>query len=196
METKRLLGVSLVVLFVLGRGIANAQSIDNPSKVLKSQASGAFVSTNFDFDHPDLSTPANYFNAEGKSNRGKFTLQGLNEFAPDGKTCTVPGGATGAGTEFTLVGGVAIARFPATGDLMFSKATSATVCQDFSSFPTPPFPFVDTETGAITGGTGVFSGATGSLTVEAKGAVLSLDATGFRVFGWFQNKVVSNITLH
>lgn len=103
----------------------------HPSKVLKSQASGAFVSTNFDFDHPDLSTPANYFDGEGIGNKGKFTVQGTNEFASDKKTCTVPGESTGAGTEFTLVGSIGISRFSATSDLLFSKATSATVCEDF-----------------------------------------------------------------
>jgi hypothetical protein len=68
-------------------------------------------------DHPDLSTPANYFDGEGIGNKGKFTVQGTNEFASDKKTCTVPGGSTGAGMEFTLVGSIGISRFSATGDL-------------------------------------------------------------------------------
>jgi hypothetical protein len=196
METKRLVGACLIVLFVLGPHIAVAQTTDNPSKVLKSQASGAFVSTNFDFDHPDLSTPANYFDGEGIGNKGKFTVQGTNEFASDKKTCTVPGGSTGAGTEFTLVGSIGISRFSATSDLLFSKATSATVCEDFSTFPTPPFPFVETETGIVTGGTGSFSGVTGTYTAMVRGAQLSLDATGVRGVGWFKNNVVTTLNGH
>ena len=77
METKRLVGASLIVLFVLGPHVAVAQTTDNPSKVLKSQASGAFVSTNFDFDHPDLSTPANYFDGKVSATRVSSRYRGL-----------------------------------------------------------------------------------------------------------------------
>src|SRR5437879_4559419 len=83
------------------------------TKVIKSKESGSFVSANFDFDHADLSTPAANINGAGISNAGKFTNQFVDETAPDGKTCTVPGGATGAGTEFTLVGDVGVMRFTA-----------------------------------------------------------------------------------
>jgi hypothetical protein len=107
----------------------------------------------------------------------------------------VPGGKVGAGAEFTLVGGVGVERVTATGDLLFFKETSATACQDFSTFPTPPFPFFDTETGVITGGTGKYFGATGTFTAAAKGATLSADATGARIFGWFENKVVTTVTV-
>jgi hypothetical protein len=165
------------------------------TKVIKSKASGSFVSANFDFDHPDLSTPAFYSNAAGIGNAGKFTLQAVLEFAPDGHTCTVPSGGAGAGVEFTLVGGVGVERFTATGDLLFFKETSATACQDFSTSPTPPFPFIDTETGVVTGGTGKYSGATGTFTATAKGATLSVDATGARIFGWFENKAVTTVTV-
>ena len=79
-----------------------------------------------------------------------------------------------------------VLRFTATGDLLFFKSTSGTECDDFSTFPTPPFPFIVTETGVITGGTGAYSGATGTFTVKVKGASLSLDASGVRAFGWFK----------
>jgi hypothetical protein len=59
----------------------------------------------------------------------------------------VPGGVAGAATEFTLVDDVDVSRITATGDLLFFKGTSGTACQDFSTFPTPPFPFIITETG-------------------------------------------------
>jgi hypothetical protein len=72
-----------------------------------------------------------------------FTDQAVIEFAPDGHTCTLPGGVAGAGTEFALVGNKAVVRFTATRDLLFFKGTSATVCQDFSTPPSrssPPPP--------------------------------------------------------
>jgi hypothetical protein len=68
------------------------------------------------------------------------------------------------------------------------------VCHDFS---TPPFPFLSTttETGVVTGGTGKYLGATGTFTLNFKGATLSLDATGVRVFGWVKGNGVTTITL-
>ena len=111
------------------------------------------------------------------------------------KTCTVPGGVANAATEFTLVQDVGIDRFTETGDLLFFKSTSGTACQDFSTFPTPPFPFTFTETGVVTGGTGKYSGATGTFTVNVKGAFLSLDATGVRGFGWFTDTAVTTVTV-
>jgi hypothetical protein len=92
----------------------------------------------------------------------------VDELAPDGHHCTVPGGVANAGTEFTLVGDVGVTRFTATGDLLFFKSTSGTSCTDLSTFQTPPFPFIDTETGVVTGGTGKYSGATGTFTVKVK----------------------------
>ena len=165
------------------------------TKVIKSKASATFVSANFDFDNPNLKDPANYHNGAGISSAGKFTFQAVAEFAPDKHTCTVPGGVAGAGTEFALVADVQVSRFTATGDLLFFKAISATGCQDFSTFPTPPLPFIITETGVVTGGTGAFSGATGTFTNKTKGAGLTVDATGVRGFGWFKSSSVSTITI-
>jgi hypothetical protein len=70
------------------------------------------------------------------------------------------------------------------------------VCDNFSTFPTPPFPFVETETGIVTGGTGSFSGVTGTYTAMVRGAQLSLDATGVRGVGWFKNNVVTTLNGH
>jgi hypothetical protein len=187
----------LVMVVMIG-SIAMAHGGEGrETKVLKSKESGSFVGANFDFDHPDLSTPANYVNGEGKGDAGQFTSQGVNEYTPDlnMKTCTVPGGVANAATEFTLVQDVGIDRFTETGDLLFFKSTSGTACQDFSTFPTPPFPFTFTETGVITGGTGKYSGATGTYMAKGKGATLSLDATAVRGFGWFKNSSATTITL-
>lgn len=197
-DMKKLVGLCVCFIMVASGSIAMAQDGGSgQSKSLKSKESGGFVSTNFDFDHPDLSTPANYTNGEGIGDAGQFTSQGVNEYTPDlnMKTCTVPGGVAGAATEFTLVQDVGFDRFNARGDLLFFKSTSGTACQDLSTFPTPPFPFTFTETGVITGGTGKFSGATGTYTAKGQGATLSLDATGVRGFGWFKSSSVSTVTL-
>jgi hypothetical protein len=149
MDAKRLVQAIVVVLVIFGLHNAVAQAGDHEEgiKDLRSTESGTFVSTNFDFDHADLSTPSNYVNGAGNSNAGKFSSQGVNEFKFGPNKCTVPGGATDAGTELILVGSTTVTRFSAHGDLLFFKTTVATACQDFSTFPTPPFPFIDVERG-------------------------------------------------
>jgi len=196
---KKLIGLCIGLMMVIIGSIAVATPVEAlTTRIEKTNASGTFVSANFDFDHADLSTPANHGETQAIGTViGKFTNQNVNEYAPDlvMKTCMVPGGVANAGTEFTQVGDVGASRSTATGDLLFFKGTSATVCEDLSKFPTPPFPFIETETGVVTGGTGANFGATGTFTATAKGAALSLDATGVRGFGWFKNKVVTTVTV-
>ena len=112
------------------------------TKEIKSKASGTFVSTNFDFDHPDLSTPANYTNGEARSNAGQFTFQGVNEYTPDlnMKTCTVPGGAAKAGTEYTLVSDVGVLRFTDTGGSFVFQVNLRDGMPRFLHVPNAPFP--------------------------------------------------------
>src|ERR1700692_1009291 len=120
-DMKKLVGLCVCLLMVISGSVATVYAGESgETKVLKSKESGGFVSTNFDFDHPDLSTPANYTNGEGIGDAGRFTSQGVNEYTPDlnMKTCTVPGGVAGAATEFTLVQDVGFNRFTETGDLL------------------------------------------------------------------------------
>jgi hypothetical protein len=169
-DMKKLVGLCVGLMMIITGSIAvatNAEAGETETEAIKSKASGTFVSTNFDFDHQDLSTPANQVEAERKGNIiGRFTAHGVNEFAQDlsMKNCTVPGGVAGAGTPLTLVKDVDATRITATGDFLFFKSTYGTECQDFSTSSTTPFPFTFTETGVITGGTGEFSGATGTYT--------------------------------
>lgn len=197
-DMKKLVVLCVGLMMIITGSIAvamNAEAGETETKVIKSKSSGSFVSTNFDFDHLDLSTPATSSNAAGKGDAGKFTLQTVLEFASKGKPCTVPGRPANAGLEFKLAGEDGVTRFTETGDLLFFKGSESTLCEDFSTAPTPPFPFFETETGVVTGGTGKYSGATGTYTATSKGAVLSVDATGLRFFGWFENEVVQTLTL-
>jgi hypothetical protein len=193
-DIKKLVGLCVALMMVIIGSIAVATPAQAGKTKIKSTESGSFVSTNFDFDHVDLSSPASYVNGEGISSAGKFTSQSVNEVAPDQKTCTVPGGVANAATEFTFVKEVGVSRSTATGDLLFFTITSGTECVDFSTFPTPPFPFTATETGVVTGGTGKNFGATGTITATSKGAILTLDATGARSFGWFKSSSETTLT--
>ena len=146
---KNLVGLCVGLMMIISGSIAMAHDGGGGgTKEIKSEESGSFVSANFGFNHPTLSTPASYIHGEGKGSAGEFTDQAVDELAPDAKTCTVPGGVAGAGTESTLVGHVGVSRFTS-GDLLFFKSTSGTACQDFSTFPIPPFPFIVTETGLL-----------------------------------------------
>jgi hypothetical protein len=123
---KKLVALYVGLMMILIGSIAVAHDGGGgETKVIKSKESGTFVSANFDFDHPDLSTPAVYINGEGIGSAGKFTGQGVDELAPDGKTCTVPGGVANAGTESTLVSDVGVSRFTETGIFCFSNQPPA-----------------------------------------------------------------------
>jgi hypothetical protein len=104
---------------------------------------------------------------------GDFTFDEIVQSAADGKNCTVPGGTANAGIEDTLVGQNGVLRFQPSGDLLYLHATALTSCSDFSSL-VPPFPFVANASFVITGGTGKYAGATGTLTKSVKGTILSV----------------------
>jgi hypothetical protein len=199
---KKALGLyllSMTVLFGL-TAPAIAAGSGNP-KLVKSRASGSFVSANFDFDHADLSTPAFYVQGEGIGNGGRFTYQAVVEVAPDRKSCTIPGRTSGDGAEFALVGRTEVLRYTATGDLLFLSSRpnedSIKLCADFSTFPAPPFPYVVTEeTGVVTGGTGGFASATGTFGATEKGEFLSTDPAGKTGFGWFTSHIVIGLRSH
>jgi hypothetical protein len=157
----------------------------------KGRFSGSTTTAFFSFDGVNL---AGQGIAAGEQNPGgRFTLQSIGEDAPDGKTCTVPGGTPNAGTEFTLVGEATVLRFEPTGDLLYNHDTSRTNCIDFSS-GTPPFPFVGSSSGVITGGTGKYARASGSHTVSSSGVVLSLPSAGFGAFGAFNGTVQGTLS--
>jgi len=93
-----------------------------------------------------------------KGSLGSGTARVTSEFAFSGPG-TCPNG--NAGLNFTLLPGTGhgIYRFNSTGDLLFIEASSATLCFD-------PTTLIQFFSGAenITGGTGRFTGATGSNT--------------------------------
>ena len=169
-ETK--IRLSLIIasglLLLAAQNDASANTVN-----FKSTFSGSTTTAFFSFDGVNLAAQGL---ADGEQNPGgRFTLQSIGQDAPDGQTCTVPGGTPSAGTEFTLVGEAAVLRFEPTGDLLYNHDTSRTTCIDFSS-GTPPFPFVGSSSGVITGGTGKYAGATGSHTASSSGFVLPFRA--------------------
>jgi hypothetical protein len=179
-----------VVLILIATLPVKAEDIKSTGRF-----SGSFIAANFDFDHADGSTPASTNTFAGEDSRfGEFTGQSVTEVAADGHTCTPPSGVARTGTEFAAVGHEKVVVRLKGGDLRFFTGTSFTQCIDFTS-GTPPFPanFSVADTG--TGGTGKFEGSTGTFTAKGTGAILSVDASGARLFGWDQVTYTSTTTL-
>ena len=123
-----------------------------------------------------------------KGTLGSGTARVTSEFAFSGSG-TCPNG--NAGLNFTLLPGTGhgIFRFDSTGDLLFTKTSSATLCFD-------PLTTIQFFSGAenITGGTGRFAGATGSNTFNGTATTLFDDGTG-NFFGELSGTVEGTIIL-
>lgn len=191
--------ISGVLLAIAAIGVLATMRVraqeDSDAERTKSRGeiSGTLVSAAFDFDHADLSTPATVATFTGSDSRfGRITGQYLGEFAPDGLTCTPPSGVAGTGTEFTLLAETGAVTRVKDGDQLFFTATSGKQCTDFSAGP--PFAFNLSKTDSITGGTGEFAGATGTLTTAGRGAILAIDPS-HHVFGWVQINYDAKINL-
>jgi hypothetical protein len=175
-----------------GTGISIPIDVDSDSCF--AAPSGAVVCTDY----------SNYSNVSGqKSPGGRFTSQSVFEYDPvSGAGCNIGGkvvpgiasctlaGSSEQGCEFESVGGTAVERDDATGDLLFTTFVS-TVCGDLSSGP--PFNITASGTGTITGGTGKNAGAKGTSTTTVHGQILTSDAAGHGI-SWSEGSETGTIT--
>src|SRR5262249_3762188 len=147
-----------VIGMVLGIGLAVAVgSVEAKDKEFHAHFAG--TQTNKD----DLSftgtTGAGYTTVAGKSTLGEYTAQMVGDFEPDGKTCTAPDG--GSGFELAGIAEVFVLSFTATGEQLFlnlSPVGQVGCCSD-----TPSIGCTAQISFAVTGGTGRFAGATGTI---------------------------------
>ncbi len=130
------------------------------------------TTTNKD-DFSFTGTQADYFVLiAGKSTLGHYTAQLIAEIPPDGKACPLPNGSSGI--EFITVGEVIVLSFPATGDQLFlrlSANVTSHACFDLATSTTTGQTTFD-----VSGGTGRFEGATGSLVKTWKNIILAFPA--------------------
>jgi hypothetical protein len=163
-------------------------------------ASGSGASVTMDIDNDAcgtsfICTELSSFNSfagtqTGGIEAGAFTGQNVAEADPvSGTGCFfdpthVQGCTLGTVTDackFRVVGAAGAVRFSSTGDIVTTKLSSGTECLDVSHGL--PFNFAGSETDVITGGSGKFVGASGTVTNKFHGQVLTDDFNGHG-FAW------------
>jgi hypothetical protein len=150
---------------------------------IESHNTTSFMSAPFNFTSQDPNVEfkgvANYAFFSGVSNLGKLTGQGVSQSAPTGKSCTLPDGSEGI--ELKLEDHVAVTRFERNGDLLFErgKPGDLTACLNLSTGI-----FHEEGTIEITGGTGRFSGASGSYNAMQDGQVQVSSGSPALQFGY------------
>lgn len=170
----------LVIELVMGIGLmVAAGSVEARDKSL--HASFAGTAANKD-DFSFTGTPGFSCTVAGKSTLGKYTAQLVVELQPDGNTCTAAGG--GSGVEYVFVGEVVVLSFTAKGEQLFldlSPSVTSHACLDPNTGV-----FTGQTTFDVSGGTGRFAGASGSIIKTWKTIFLALPASpGKGAFGSF-----------
>ncbi len=106
------------------------------------------------------------------------------------QSCTI--GSATDGCLFNFVGGNAVTRNTASGDLVFESITSGTLCINVSG--APPWNFEGQEAWTITGGTGKVNGASGSFSETFQGQILQNDPAGHGL-AWSNGSGTGTITV-
>ena len=111
-------------------------------------------------------------------NIGRFVYQIENEWIHQPTVTTCPAGTTDEyHIDATQGQSRVVATDQNTGDQLFGQNTG-TLCIDFSSFPTLPFPFTASGKSTTIGGTGKYTGATGSADFKVVGSYLQFGFKG------------------
>lgn len=156
------------------------------------------VETNIDTDGDGVS--AGIDQGSEVCNIGMFVFQEEVEWIPRSVTSACPAGTTDEYyIDATHGQHRAVATNQKTGDQLFGQFTSATLCVDFSSYPAPPFPFTASGQNVITGGTGKYTGATGTNSFHTVGSYIQYGLKGgagaFGAFGQFTFTSDGTLTL-
>ena len=162
-----MISTALVLMLTGVVGVANAK---DQQIHWKTSFSGSVINTQSDTNGDG--NKGGVSNTGFKGTLGSGTARVTSEFAFSGPG-TCPNG--NAGLNFTLLPGTGhgIFRFNSTGDLLFTESSSGILCFD-------PSTTVQFFSGAddITGGTGRFAGAAGSITYSGTATTLFVDGAG------------------
>src|SRR5713226_6600565 len=160
-----------VIGFVLGVGLAVAVgSVEAKEKPFHASFAGT-ISNKDDFSF--TGTLGFHGIVAGKSTQGQYTAQLVVEAPPDGNTCPLPGG--GSGVELVFVGEVVILSFTTTGEQLFlhlSPGVTSHACLDLATGANSGQTTFD-----VSGGTGRFAGATGTIVKTWQAIILAPSAS-------------------
>ncbi|MDZ4798629.1 MAG: PKD domain-containing protein [Bryobacteraceae bacterium] len=178
-------GIGLVALTLLP-GSLMAQGVTRTLQ-FESNNTTTFGSSPFNFAGDGV---ANYAWYAGNSDMGRITGQGVSQSGATGKSCTMPGGATGI--ELKLVDHVAVTRFERTGDLLYEKGKPGDLvaCLNLANGT-----FREQGSVEITGGTGAFKGAKGSYYAVQDGLIMVPPGSDKLQFGFATAVYSYTITL-
>lgn len=190
MTTKRIFALVLALALV-GGGMVGPVDAGGKVKKFNGKFGGTFLGSRIDVEPtlgPVGDSPADWSTAVGKSNRGRFTGQGVAESKP-GADAACPGGlltiapGVGFGTNTTT--------FTQSTDQLYAVTVTRETClaADFS--------FTITETFVYVGGTGKYAGASGGGESHASGFFQAFDifATPPQGFGSFTGTFKAEIIL-
>ena len=175
------IGLACSFVIALASGRAEARDIR-----IKGDMAGTFLTARIDLNNDG--GLADWATWVEKSNLGQSSVQGVIE-----GVLVPPSGACPAGQlETALVGGSIINTFLHTRDLLFIQPTSRVLCFD------PATGVSSAHTVAtITGGTGKFAGATGSVDYRftASASLGDSDPASNQGFGYFTGTVEGTINI-
>ena len=157
---------------VLGMGLAVAAgNVEAKEKQFHANFAG-IITNKDDFSFTGTLGGSSYQSVAGKSTLGSYTAQIVAEVLPDGNTCTLPSG--GSGVELVVNGEVVVLSFLERGDQLFLNLSPLGQLGCFD-------PATGTVSGQIifdiSGGTGQFAGATGTIVKTYKVIVLAPPAS-------------------
>ncbi len=176
-----IIGAAIGCLLVAGIGRAEARDIP-----IKGDFAGTFLTARIDLNNDGrLAFGGTWVE---KSNLGESSAQFVIE-----DVVVPPTGACPAGQlETALVAGSVVNTFLHTRDQLFTQTTSRILCFDFDTGVASAHAIA-----TITGGTGKFAGATGSLDYRFTGVTLlaDFDPASNQLFGSFTGTVEGTLIL-
>ena len=191
------LTVGLTLLLLTGAVVA----ADTKTQKVHCKGGGTFtdgVETNIDTDG-DGDSAADRSRGRDLQLR-QFCLPGRGGMDSPTNLTTCPAGTTDEyHIDATQGQHRSVATDEKTGDQLFGQVTSGTLCIDFSSCPTLPFPFTTSGHAESIGGTGKYTDATGTVSFHSVGSYLQYGFKGgtgaFGAFGQFTSTADGTLTL-
>ncbi|MGE0823854.1 MAG: hypothetical protein AB7G75_01045 [Candidatus Binatia bacterium] len=187
-KSKRLILGVMTGLLICSISIAKAGDKKEHTRPYNGTFGGTFLSTRMDLN--DDGVLAVWSTAEISGTLGKRTNQSVAEGVPTGVTPECPGGVSIIDAQSGVGFSASTATFP-NGDQIYSRILTRNQC----GLGAGKFETVDTT--EITGGTGKFEGASGTVEVHSVSQCQAFDANSIppQCYGSFTGEFTGTITL-